>query len=82
MLATVPLAGGDYTKAADTSGRKVTIAAKANVSVLSSGNANWICINDTVNSLLKSKTTCTAQALNSGGLVNIPSYVIHVPEPT
>lgn len=82
MLAYVALAGGDYAKAADTSGRKCTVAAKAAVAVAGAGTANWVCIIDTVSAALKAKTTCNAQALAAGGTVDFPAWVLHNPQPT
>jgi len=80
-LADTALAGGDYTEAADTpSGRKVTIAAKNGVTVDTAGTANWVCINDTVNSKLLVKTTCNAQVLTLPGTVDFPAWAIHNPQ--
>jgi lipopolysaccharide export system protein LptA len=84
MLANVVIASGDFTLAAgDVSGRKVTIGAKNTISVSVSGTATHIAVIDTTNSRVKSQTTCTSQAINTGGTVDVPSYkVLEVQNPT
>ncbi|HEY9415891.1 MAG TPA: hypothetical protein VIQ30_14100 [Pseudonocardia sp.] len=73
----------DFTKAnGDTSGRKVTVAAKSGVSVASSGTATHIVIALTTDSTLRYVTTCTSQALTAGNTVNIPAWKIEVADPT
>lgn len=80
-LANVALAGGDFTKAnGDTSGRKVTIAQKSNVSIVANGTATHVAIVD--GTTLRYVTTCTSQVLNSGGTVTIPAWDIEVADPT
>jgi hypothetical protein len=72
-LADVALAGGDFTKAnGDVSGRKVTIAAKSDVAIDTSGDATHVAISDGTNLLLV--TTCTTQTLTSGGTVSTPAF--------
>lgn len=83
MLANVVMAGGDYTKAAgDVSGRKVTAAAKAGVSVTNSGTATHAALIRTADSTLIAVTTCTSQALTSGNQVNIPAWDYEFNNPT
>jgi uncharacterized metal-binding protein len=80
-LADVTMAGGDYTKAdGDTSGRKVTVAAKSGVTVDASGTANHIALVD--GSVVRYVTTCTSQALTSGNTVNFPAWKIEIADPT
>lgn len=83
-LASVAVASADFTLAAgDVSGRKVTIAAKSGLAVSVSGTATHIGLLDTTNSRVKHQTTCTSQAINTGGTVDIPSYkVLEVQNPT
>lgn len=82
-LASVAMAAGDYTLAAgDTSGRKVTMAAKTGISIATSGTATHIALIDTVNSVLYLVTTCTSQALNTGGTVDIPTWKYEIQNPT
>lgn len=71
-LAAVTLAGGDFTLAAgDTSGRKSTVAQKSAISITASGTADHVAIDDGTNYIV---TTCTSQALTSGGTVTIPAW--------
>jgi hypothetical protein len=73
----------DFTKAnGDTSGRKVTIAAKNTVTVDNSGTATHIAIARTNDTTLRYVTTCTSQALTAGNTVNIPAWKIEVADPT
>lgn len=73
------LAGGDFTKAAgDTSGRKVTVAQQATLSIDASGTATHVAINDGTDFYV---TTCTSQALTSGGTVTIPAWDIEIADP-
>lgn len=81
--ATMTVDTGDYTKAnGDTSGRKVTMAAKNTVSVTASGTATHIALGKIGDTTLRYVTTCTSQALTSGNTVNIPAWKIEVADPT
>lgn len=83
-LADVAMAGGDFTKAnGDTSGRKVTMAAKSGVLIDVSGTATHVALVDTVNSRLILVTTCTAQALTANGsnTVNFPAWDDEIADP-
>jgi hypothetical protein len=72
----------DFTKAnGDTSGRKVTVAAKSGVSVDATGTATHIALTRSADSSLRYVTTCTSQALTSGNTVNIPAWDIEVADP-
>jgi hypothetical protein len=80
LLASVTMAGGDYTVAnGDTSGRKVTMAAKSGVSITATGTATHITLDDATTLLYV--TTCTSQALTSGNTVNIPAWKIEIAAP-
>lgn len=71
----------DYTKAnGDTSGRKVTVAAKSSVPVDTSGSATHIALCDATRLLYV--TTCTSQALTAGNTVNFPAWDIEILDPT
>jgi hypothetical protein len=73
----------DFTKAdGDTSGRKVTVAAKSSVSVTASGDANHIALTTTSGSVVRYVTTCTTQTLTSGNTVNIPAWDIEIADPS
>lgn len=79
-LASTSLTGGDFAKAnGDTSGRKVTVAQKANVSITASGTATHVAIDDGTSFVV---TTCTSQALTAGGTVTIPTWKEEIADPT
>ncbi len=76
----VMVADTDYTKAnGDTSGRKVTVAAKSTITVDVTGTATHIALCDGVNLLYV--TTCTSQALTSGNTINFPAWDIEIADP-
>ena len=83
-LASVTMtANTDYTKAdAAGGGRQVTVAAKSGVSISASGTATHIALVTTGDSTLRYVTTCTSQALTSGGTVDIPAWKITIGDPT
>jgi hypothetical protein len=71
----------DFTNAdGDTSGRKVTVAAKSAVPVDTTGTATHVALVDATRLLYV--TTCTSQALTSGNTVNIPAWDIEIADPT
>lgn len=71
----------DYTKAnGDTSGRKVTVAAKSAVPIDTSGTATHVALVDGTNLLYV--TTCTSQALTSGGTVDFPAWDVEIADPS
>lgn len=73
------LAGGDFAKAnGDTSGRKLTVAAQNSLSIDASGTATHVAINDGVDFYV---TTCTSQALTSGGTVSVGAWDIEIADP-
>jgi hypothetical protein len=79
-LASTSLVGGDFTMAnGDTSGRKATIAQKTGVSITATGTATHVAIDDGTDYLV---TTCTSQALTSGGTVTIPAWKQEYADPT
>lgn len=83
MLANVATVAGDFTLAAgDTSGRKVTVAAKSGVSVTNAGTANHAAILNTTGSELLLVTTAPSTALASGGTVDIGSWKFEINNPT
>lgn len=82
-LAQGSLVVGDFTKAnGDTSGRKTTLAAKTGLSIHTSGTANHIATIDDATKGLRDITTCTAQALTSGGTVDTSSFKHEIAAPT
>lgn len=73
----------DYTKAnGDTSGRKVTVAAKNGVTVDTSGTGNHIVLARVADTTLRFVTTCTSQAVTAGNTVNFPAWDIETADPT
>ena len=81
-LGSAVLASGDYTVTADSSGRKVTIAAQADEDVDQTGDGDHVAIVDTANSKLLKVATCTLQALVAGNKVSFPAWKINIQDPT
>jgi hypothetical protein len=81
QLATATMtADTDYTKAnGDTSGRKVTVAAKSGVNVDSNGTATHVALTDATRLLFV--TTCTSQGLTAGNTVNFPAWDDEIADP-
>lgn len=82
MLARVAMAGGDFVKADDVSGRKLTMAQKLAVAISNPGTAAHIAIVKTSDTTLRYVTSCTSQVLTAGGTVDIPSWKINIQDPT
>jgi hypothetical protein len=79
-LATVAFLNASVTLAAgDVSGRKATMAAKSGVAISASGTAQHVALTSATELLLV--TTCTSQALSSGGTVDIPSFKYEINAP-
>lgn len=82
-LADVTIDSSDFTNSnGDTNGRKTRIAAQASIPIDASGNATHVCLLDVDDSKLLYVTTCTTQALTSGGTVNTPAWDIEIADPT
>ena len=72
---------GDYTIAdGTTNGRKVTVAQQASISITASNTATHIALDD--GATLQAVTTCTSQALTSGGTVTVPAFKFEFADPT
>jgi hypothetical protein len=82
MLSKVAVSAGDFAKADDVSGRKLTISAKSGVSITNSGFAEAIALVNTSGSTLRLVTTCTGQQLTAGGTVDFPSFKYNIADPT
>ena len=81
-LGSVAMASADYTLAnGDTSGRKITVAAKAAVPVTTSGTATHIALVDTTNSILKFVTTTPSTAVAASGTVDIGTWKDEIQAP-
>lgn len=80
-LADVAMASGDFTAAnGDTSGRKLTVAAKSAVAVDAGGTVTHVAIVDGTRLLYVTTTTSTAVA--AAGTVDIGSWKIEIADPT
>lgn len=83
-LADVTLSGADFAKAnGDTSGRKVTVAAKSSVLIDTSGTGNHIALVRVSDTTLIYVTTCTSQAVTANGsnTVNFPAWDVEIADP-
>ncbi len=73
---------GVYTKANGTpSGRQNTQAGTTGTSISTTGTATHVAITTTTGSVLELVTTCTSQALTSGGTVDIGPFVHTLTDP-
>lgn len=82
-LATETLTSGDFTKAnGDTSGRKVTVAEQATITVDHTGTATHIALGKSGTSELTYVTTCTSQALTAGNTVTVPAWKVEIADPS
>jgi hypothetical protein len=78
---TAGVGGGDYTTAdGDTNGRKITILQQLAIAISASGTATHIGLDDGTNLIYV--TTCTSQALTSGGTVTVPAWDVELADPT
>jgi len=82
VLAGITVTSGCFTKADDTSGRKLTIAAQTGLPISDTGFAEAVAIVDTSASTLLYVTTCTGQTLTTGGTVSTNEWKINIQDPT
>ena len=76
-LATHIMAGGDFAKGdGAVSGRKVTVAEQAAVTVDHSGTALGVVLGISAGTVMVFVTTCTSQALVAANTVTIPAWTI------
>lgn len=82
LIAAHTLTSGDFSKSDDAvnSGRKITVAQQASLSIDATGTATHIAL--CTGSDLLYVTTCTSQALTSGGTVTVPAFDITIEDPT
>jgi len=77
------ITSADFTVAdGDTSGRKITVAEQANVTITNSGTAAQICLLRTGGTEVLYVTTCDTQALTATNQVTIPAFDIEVRDPS
>jgi hypothetical protein len=82
VVMTAGAGNGDYTIAnGDASGRKLTVLQQTNMDIDSSGTANHVALCISGSSTLVYVTTCTSQALTSGGTVTVPAWDIEIADP-
>jgi hypothetical protein len=82
-LAWTSLTTANYTlSTGDVSGRKVTIAQKASVSVACTGTATHVAIFSVAGNSLLYVTTCTTQVLTKGNTVTVPAWKIELRDAT
>ena len=82
MFGSFEILAGDFTKGnRDTSGRKITVAAKSSVPIDVSGTATHIALHD--GTTLRFVTTCTSLALTAGAgnTVNFPTWKDEIADP-
>jgi hypothetical protein len=80
LIAAHTLTSGDFSKAnGDVNGRKITVAQQADLTLDATGTANHIAL--CTSSDLLYVTTCTAQALTSGGTVTVPAWDVEIADP-
>lgn len=83
FLADVAMAGPDFAIAnGDVSGRKVTVASKAGITVDNTGTADHVALLDTVNNVLLYVTTSTALGLTSGSTLTLGAWDIEIADPS
>jgi hypothetical protein len=81
-LANATMVAADFTIADGVvSGRRVSVAAKANVAVAAAGTANHVALLDPVTTRVLYVTTCPAQALPAGGTVSFAGWDIEIGDP-
>lgn len=66
----------------DTSGRKRRIQAKTGISVTASGTATHVALIKAGDTTLRYVTTCTSQAVASGGTADTNAWDIEIADPT
>lgn len=82
-LAKGTVTSGNFTKAnGDTSGRKTTLAAQTGLSIHTTGTGNHVATADDTTKTLRDVTTCTGQALTSGGTVDTSAFDHEIADPT
>ena len=70
----------DYTKSGASS-RVVTVSSKGGVTITKTGTADHIALFSTTTNVLYLVTTCSSQALSSGGTVTFPAWTFSIEQP-
>ncbi len=81
-LAEAAMGPGDFSVSdGDVSGRKLMVAAKLGLVVVTAGTADHVALLDEATQRLLYVTTCPEQVLPSGGTVNIASWTVEIGDP-
>lgn len=80
-LADAAISGSINKANGDSSGRKATVPAQTGISIASTGTANHVVLSNN-SSTMYLVTTCTAQALTSGGTVDTNAFDLEVGDAT
>jgi hypothetical protein len=80
LLASKTVAGGAFTKAADASGRKVTVAAQTAMTPAANGTITYACLDD--GTTLHAWTTVTSQAVTTAQTWDSPAFKFNILDPT
>lgn len=82
-LADVTVSSSDFTAAnGDSSGRKLTVAAKTGVPVDTTGTVTHVACLDVSGTALDYVTTTASQAVGAGGTVDFGSWKIEIADPS
>lgn len=82
LLAKIACTSGCFVKADDTSGRKLTVAARTDISITGTGTAAAIALVGTGDTTLRYVTICDEQVLTAGGTVQTNAWKINIQDPT
>lgn len=78
----IALTGGSFAITdGDASGRKVTIAEQADVTIDTTGTAEHICLLDSVNSKVLAITTTPSEGVTATNQVSVPAFDIELLDP-
>jgi hypothetical protein len=81
-LASHVVAAGDFAKDDTGTGRHVTVAQQATITVDHTGDATHVCLGVSGTTTLLYCTTCTQQTLTAANTVTVPAWDIVVTQPT
>ena len=82
MLAGVAQTSSNYTVADGASGRKVTMAARSDITISNTGTATYVALVNVATSKLLYVTTCTALYLTAAQLMGFGAWYIQISDPT
>ncbi|MCK5425833.1 MAG: hypothetical protein KAI89_10690 [Emcibacter sp.] len=83
FLADVAMSETDFfVSNGDSSGRKVAVASKTDITVDNTGTADHVALLDTVNNVLLYVTTATSLGLTSGNILTLAAWDIEIADPS